>query len=162
MSRACCATARCGSRRPAGRASTTRWTRCSTCCTGAPTSARWWSTSPDRAAPADGRARHDRDDRSDSPVRLPCPARQEMIGPMATDRHARRRLPLRTVSLVALLVTLVATAAAVWGARAVVDDQENRLLDERASEVSLVLTSAIDAIPASLSAQGGILKATGG
>src|SRR3954467_13433166 len=81
---------------------------------------------------------------------------------MATDRDARRRLPLRTVSLVALLITLAATAAAVWGARTVVDDQEDRLLDERANEVSLVLTSAIDAIPASLSAQGGILKATGG
>src|SRR3954469_13540904 len=86
-----------------------------------------------------------------------------MIRSMATsDGHARRRLPLRTASLIALLITLAATAAAVWGAHAVVSNQEDRVLEERASEVALVLTSSIDAIPQSLKAQGSILNVTGG
>ena len=81
---------------------------------------------------------------------------------MASHRSARRRWPLRTASIIAVLITLLATAAAVWAARTVVNDQEKRLLDERASEVSLVLTSAIDAIPAGLSSQGVVLTVTGG
>lgn len=81
---------------------------------------------------------------------------------MASDRSTRRRWPLRTASTIAVLITLLATAAAVWGAHTVVSDQEKRLLNERASEVSLVLTSAIDSIPAGLSSQGVVLTVTGG
>src|SRR3954469_24676481 len=73
-----------------------------------------------------------------------------------------RRWPLRTASAVALLVALLATAALTWGAHSIVDDQEQRLLKERAAELNLLLTSSIDAIPMGLSAQGGILKATSG
>src|SRR5205085_7327993 len=51
---------------------------------------------------------------------------------------------------------------AVWFATLVVDDQQQRLLTERTDEVALVFTSAIATIPAQLSAQGGILKATNG
>src|SRR5947207_19183 len=71
-----------------------------------------------------------------------------------------RRLPVRVASATALLVALLGTAAAAWGVHAVASDQERRLLKERTSELNLVLTSAINAIPAGLSAQGGILKAT--
>jgi hypothetical protein len=81
---------------------------------------------------------------------------------MAPVEVSRRAWPLRAASLVALLVALLATSAAAWAAHAVVHDQEQRLLKERASELNLVLTSAIAAIPAGLSAQGGILKATNG
>jgi serine phosphatase RsbU (regulator of sigma subunit) len=76
--------------------------------------------------------------------------------------HGRRRWPLRTASLIALLVALAAAAAATWGAYAVVDDQEQRLLNERASEVKLVLDNAISAIPTTLADLGGIAKATNG
>src|SRR3954453_4928141 len=73
-----------------------------------------------------------------------------------------RRWPLGTASAVAPLVALLATAALTWGAHSIVDDQEQRLLKERAAELNLLLTSSIDAIPMGLSAQGGILKATSG
>src|SRR5689334_13784036 len=75
---------------------------------------------------------------------------------------ARRRPSLRSVSVLALVVALLGTALAVWFARLVVDDQQDRLLTERTDEVALVLTSSIATIPAQLSAQGGILRATNG
>ncbi len=75
---------------------------------------------------------------------------------------ARRRPQLRSVSVLALVVALLGTAVAVWFATLVVDDQQDRLLTERTDEVALVFTSAIAAIPAQLSAQGGILRATNG
>jgi hypothetical protein len=75
---------------------------------------------------------------------------------------ARRRPQLRSVSVLALVVALLGTAVAVWLATLVVDDQQDRLLTERTDEVALVFTSAVAAIPAQLSAQGGILRATNG
>lgn len=74
----------------------------------------------------------------------------------------RRPLGLRTASALALVLALLVTAVLAWATRVVVHDQEHRLLKERASEVGLVLTSAIGSIPAELSAQGGILQATHG
>jgi hypothetical protein len=71
-------------------------------------------------------------------------------------------LPLRTVSAIALLLALLATIGGFWAARVIVHDQEHRLLEERAAEVSLLLTSAVSGIPATLDAQGGILSATNG
>src|SRR4051812_19914289 len=84
-----------------------------------------------------------------------------MITSMAAVGRARG-WPLRRSSTLALVLALLATAGAAWAAFSLVHDQEHRLLKERASEIELVLTSAIDAIPAGLSAQGGILRATGG
>jgi hypothetical protein len=69
---------------------------------------------------------------------------------------------MRSASVVALVVSLVVTAAAVWVAALVVDDQQDRLLTERSDEVRLLFTSAIAPISAGLSAQGGILQATDG
>jgi serine phosphatase RsbU (regulator of sigma subunit) len=84
-----------------------------------------------------------------------------MIATMTGPAKSGRRAPLRTVSGVAMLVALVATVAAAWSILIVVHDQEARMLKERTGELSLVFTSQISAIPASLSAQGGILRATG-
>lgn len=80
---------------------------------------------------------------------------------MAAAGGSGRRWPLRPASTFALLVAVIGALAAAWSASALVQDQESRLLNERASEVELVLRSSIDQIPLSLSAQGGILRATG-
>lgn len=85
-----------------------------------------------------------------------------MMTIMASTEGKRRRMPLRPAALVALLISLLATTAATWGAYAVVSDQEHRLLNERTSEIKLVLDSAISAISNSLGGLGGILKATDG
>ena len=77
-------------------------------------------------------------------------------------RGRRRFVPLRPVSALALLIALATTAAATWGVRSIVSDQEERLLKERGGEVALLLTSSIDAIPNGLGTLGGILKATRG
>jgi hypothetical protein len=77
-------------------------------------------------------------------------------------RPAARRRLLRSVSVLALVVALLGTAVAGWFARLVVDDQQHRLLTERTDEVALLMSSAISTIPAQLSAQGGILRATNG
>jgi serine phosphatase RsbU (regulator of sigma subunit) len=61
-----------------------------------------------------------------------------------------------------LLLLVLVTVAGTWETRAIVHDQGNRLLRERTAEVGLVLTSAINAIPATLDTQGQILRATGG
>jgi serine phosphatase RsbU (regulator of sigma subunit) len=83
-----------------------------------------------------------------------------MIRIRATAGENGRRL--RLASAVALLVALLGTALASWSIHTLVHDQKRRLLRERASELNLVLASSINAIPAALAAQGGILKATGG
>ncbi|MBV9097265.1 MAG: serine/threonine-protein phosphatase [Frankiaceae bacterium] len=70
---------------------------------------------------------------------------------------ARRRV-LRPVSILALLVMLALTGAATWLVHVAVRDQEQRLLKERASEIQLLLTQAIDAIPAGLDEQGAALR----
>ena len=79
---------------------------------------------------------------------------------MAGAQSGRR--PLRLLSLVALLIALGVTAGATWATHLAVRGQEHRLLKERAAEVGLVLTSAIGAIPASLSEQGVVLRVTHG
>jgi hypothetical protein len=76
--------------------------------------------------------------------------------------ETRRAWPLRPAALVALLVALGATAAAAIGTHKIVEDQEDRLLAGRATEVKLVLDSAVDAIPTGLRSQGDILRATDG
>src|SRR4051794_37413339 len=70
--------------------------------------------------------------------------------------------PLRATSSLVLLVALLATGAAGWGVRTVVHDQEERLLKERSNELNLLLTNSLQSIQSTLSAQGGILKATNG
>ncbi len=79
---------------------------------------------------------------------------------MAKPATVGRRAGLRTASVVALLVAVAATLASAWIIHMAVRDQEHRLLKERTDEVGLVLTSGLSAIPAALSAQGGILQAT--
>src|SRR3954470_13988303 len=70
--------------------------------------------------------------------------------------------PLRATSSLVLLVGLLATGVASWGPHAVVHDQEERLLKGRVNELNLLLTNSLQAIQSTLSAQGGILKATNG
>lgn len=72
------------------------------------------------------------------------------------------RRALRPVSILALLVMLAVTAAATWLVHVAVDDQESRLLKERASEIALVLNQAISAIPAGLAEQGAALRYSSG
>src|SRR3954462_11202571 len=83
-----------------------------------------------------------------------------MITTMARLAMSGRRTPLRTASGAALLVAVMVTVVGAWVIHVVVGDQERRLLKERTGELSLVFTSAISAIPATLSTQGGILQAT--
>jgi hypothetical protein len=71
------------------------------------------------------------------------------------------KLPLRVTSLIVLTVALLATAAAGWGTYTVVHDQEHRLLKERAGELVLLLSNSLQGIQSTISAQGGILNATG-
>lgn len=73
-----------------------------------------------------------------------------------------RRLPLRLATLLTLVATLALTAGAVWATHLAVRDQSRRLLKERTSELNLVLTQAIDAIPTNLQLLGAVLDATGG
>ena len=70
--------------------------------------------------------------------------------------------PLRLATLLTLFVTLALTAGAVWATHLGVRDQSRRLLKERTSEVNLVLTQAIDAIPTGLQELGAVLDATNG
>jgi hypothetical protein len=69
---------------------------------------------------------------------------------------------LRPAAWLALLLALVATAATALATHEIVDDQEGRLLAGRASEVNLVLTTAIDGIAMGLGAQGDVLRVTDG
>jgi len=73
-----------------------------------------------------------------------------------------RRFPLRLTSVLTLLVALGLTAAAVTATFAGVRDQSHRLLKERTSEINLVLTQAIQAIPTGLQQLGSVLEATSG
>lgn len=99
----------------------------------------------------------------DRPVASPSATRSRVrYSPsMAGRAHAHDSPRLRTATVVTLLVGLLVTAVAALIVRAVVHDQERRLLTERTDEVALILTSAISAIPAELTAEGRILKATG-
>jgi serine phosphatase RsbU (regulator of sigma subunit) len=72
-----------------------------------------------------------------------------------------RRLALSRVTVVAMLTVLVGTAAGVWGIRTLQRSQEDKLLQERTSEVGLILTQSASAIPARLKAHGAVLNATG-
>jgi hypothetical protein len=73
-----------------------------------------------------------------------------------------RRLPIRLATTLTLLVTLVLTAAAFWATDIGVHNQGDRLLKERAGEINLVLTQAIDVIPTGLQQLGAALDATHG
>lgn len=72
------------------------------------------------------------------------------------------RLPLRPLSLLALLIALAVTAGATWATHLAVRGQERRLLKERTAEVGLVLTTAISAVSAPLNEQGVVLRVTKG
>src|SRR4051812_41070512 len=76
--------------------------------------------------------------------------------------ESKSGLPLRPLSAVVLLLAVIATLTAAWTTRAAVRGQEQRLLKERTSELGLLLSNAIDAIPRTLAADGAILKATNG
>lgn len=73
-----------------------------------------------------------------------------------------RRLPLRLTSVLTVLIALGLTTAAVAATYAGVRGQSNRLLKERTSEVNLVLTQAVQAIPTALQQLGSVLQATNG
>jgi hypothetical protein len=64
--------------------------------------------------------------------------------------------------LLALLVALGVTVAVTWATHLAVRDQENRLLKERTAELSLVFTSAINAISPTLNEQGTVLRVSHG
>jgi hypothetical protein len=88
------------------------------------------------------------------------PVRDDHAMPrLGGGRRARRP---RTGTAVALVVALLASVAAIWGVHSVVRDQEHRLLQERGTELNLVLSSAIDPIAANLTAQGDLLMAAHG
>jgi hypothetical protein len=72
------------------------------------------------------------------------------------------RVPFRTSSLVVLLLLVLVTLGGSWETRAIVHDQEHRLLRERTAEVGLLLSSAVSAVPATLDSQGQVLRDTGG
>ena len=67
---------------------------------------------------------------------------------------------MRPVSVIVVVALLVVAVGAAWAAHVAVRDQERRLLKERTSEVGLVLSEAIGAIPASLTTLGDVLQAT--
>lgn len=67
---------------------------------------------------------------------------------------------LSRATTVVLVLGLLLSALACWGARNLQRDQEKHLLRGRAGEVGLILTQAINAIPARLKAQGALLAAT--
>ena len=75
---------------------------------------------------------------------------------------ARWRLPLRVVTLIALVLALAITGAVSWAVHLAVRDQEQRLLKERTAELGLVFNSAIAAISPTLSEQGTVLRVTRG
>jgi len=77
-------------------------------------------------------------------------------------QQATWRRVLRPVSALALFVMLAITAAATWLVHVAVRDQEQRLLKERASEIQLLLTQAVNAIPAGLDEQGAALRYSSG
>jgi signal transduction histidine kinase/CheY-like chemotaxis protein len=61
---------------------------------------------------------------------------------------------LRTVSVGALIVLLATTVGSTWALRGFVSTQERRLLRERTSEISLLLTSSIASSQATLGSLG--------
>jgi hypothetical protein len=81
---------------------------------------------------------------------------------MAVRTDVRRRPLLGRVSTIALLLALAATALGVWFTDLVVDDQQQRLLEERTGEISLLFNVGMGAVVSDLSAQGGVLRATDG
>ena len=82
--------------------------------------------------------------------------------PTMGEGERSRWFPLRVMSILTMLVALGLTAVAVTATYAGVQDQSKRLLKERTSEVNLVLTEAIQAIPTSLQQLGAVLEATKG
>jgi hypothetical protein len=82
--------------------------------------------------------------------------------PAMSSPGVERRLPLRTSSAVVLILLVLVTLGGAWETRAIVHDQEHRLLRERTAEVGLLLSSAVGAIPATLNVQGQVLRDTHG
>ena len=76
----------------------------------------------------------------------------------------RRRLvlPLRLVSLIALLLMVIAAVAGYWGARSVVRDQESRILKERTNEIVAVLTLAVNNLQSNMASLGAVARVTHG
>jgi hypothetical protein len=67
---------------------------------------------------------------------------------------------LSRTSLLAMALALSITAVGVFAIQSLQRDQNERLLKLRASEVSLILTQAANAIPARLKSQGSVLTVT--
>jgi hypothetical protein len=78
----------------------------------------------------------------------------------AVARRSASRLSVATIAV--MIITLGVGAFGAWGTHSVVRDQERRLLNERASEVGLLFTSAIGGVTSSLTATRGVLRATDG
>ncbi|MBV9486985.1 MAG: serine/threonine-protein phosphatase [Frankiaceae bacterium] len=70
------------------------------------------------------------------------------------------RRGLGWVSLIVLAGVLALTAVATWATRSAVSSQEDRLLSERANEVKLVLSTALDSLSGQLNTIGGLLQRT--
>ncbi|HVE47422.1 MAG TPA: response regulator [Acidimicrobiales bacterium] len=77
------------------------------------------------------------------------------------DRLPARRRGLRALSLVVLFILLSGAVVAARLVGNLVSDQERNLLEERGSEIELVLTSATAAIPASLGKLAVVARLTG-
>ena len=83
-------------------------------------------------------------------------------GPSPPARRQAIQGRLSVATIVAMIITLGVGAFGAWGTHSVVRDQQKRLLNERASEVGLLFTSAIGGITSSLTATRGVVHATNG
>src|SRR5687767_10344189 len=77
----------------------------------------------------------------------------------ASDPRSGRR-PVRVLCLAVLVVLLGGTGALTWVTRGFVDDQERRLLQQRASEAALVLTVATTSVQAGVASLGETARVT--
>ncbi len=66
------------------------------------------------------------------------------------------------LSAATLVLLLAVTGFTMWTVRGTVRGQENRLLNERANEVGLVLKEAVDSFSSQLQTVGGVVEATNG
>ena len=94
------------------------------------------------------------------PVEMRPSSRRPVRGREAASAHHRYRsfAHLHWLPASVLVVLLLVTVAATLVTRAVVSDQDRRLLNERATEVSLVLNTSLSSVPATLAALGHVAR----
>jgi serine phosphatase RsbU (regulator of sigma subunit) len=83
-------------------------------------------------------------------------------GRLRGSARASRGGGLNKATVAALVVMLVIAAVGAWGTHTIVRDQERRLVKERAAEIGLVFTTAINGIRTSLTSDRSVLVATAG